>query len=147
MGLAGWRMALRKDSRQIEGGNVFKPSKEEVERHNATHTPFRSWRAHCVRGKGECVARARSQSRRRPKRGYERIWDGLHVDGREERKEGSTHGVSSSSPGSSRFQSNGNVCGFHHKQGKLKCAAKHVCMNLEWLGHRRLQSRRPREFN
>ena len=28
-----------------------KPGKEEVEEHNATHIPFRSWCDHCVRGK------------------------------------------------------------------------------------------------
>ena len=30
----------------------FRPSPEEVEKHNATHIPFRSWCSHCVKGKG-----------------------------------------------------------------------------------------------
>ena len=29
------------------------PSKAEVEAHNLTHLPFRSWCRHCVRGRGE----------------------------------------------------------------------------------------------
>ena len=29
------------------------PSREEVEEHNRTHLPYRSWCAHCVRGWGE----------------------------------------------------------------------------------------------
>ena len=29
------------------------PSKEEVEEHELTHMPYRSWCAHCIRGKAE----------------------------------------------------------------------------------------------
>ena len=43
-------------------------SKEEVELHNKTHLPYRSWCPHCVRGK----ARSRSHRKRRRKaRGVE----------------------------------------------------------------------------
>ena len=28
------------------------PSAEEIKRHNVTHLPYRSWCAHCVRGRG-----------------------------------------------------------------------------------------------
>ena len=31
----------------------IKPSKKEVDEHERTHLPFRSWCAHCVRGKGQ----------------------------------------------------------------------------------------------
>ena len=41
----------------------MRPSKEEVELHNSTHLPHRSWRPHCVRGK----ARRRSHRKRRRK--------------------------------------------------------------------------------
>ena len=40
-----------------------RPSKEEVDMHNRTHLPYRSWRPHCVRGK----ARRRNRRRRRRK--------------------------------------------------------------------------------
>ena len=30
-----------------------KPSPEEVEQHNLTHLPYRSWCRHCVRGRGK----------------------------------------------------------------------------------------------
>ena len=39
-----------------------RPSKEEVDLHNKTHRPYRSWRPHCVRGK------ARRSSRRKRRR-------------------------------------------------------------------------------
>ena len=32
------------------------PSKEEVEKHNMSHLPYRSWCRHCVRGKGKELA-------------------------------------------------------------------------------------------
>ena len=38
-----------------------RPSKEEVELHNKTHLPYRSWCPHCVRGK----ARGRAQRRKK----------------------------------------------------------------------------------
>ena len=38
-----------------------RPSKEEVELHNKTHLPYRSWCPHCVRGK----ARRRAHKRKR----------------------------------------------------------------------------------
>ena len=37
------------------------PSRREVEKHNLTHIPFRSWCNHCLRGRGR-----RSAHRRRP---------------------------------------------------------------------------------
>ena len=36
------------------------PSKEEYERHMVTHTPFRAWCPHCVRG--EAVAKPHKMS-------------------------------------------------------------------------------------
>ena len=39
-----------------------RPSKEEVDLHNVTHLPYRSWCPHCVRGK------ARRRHRRRMRR-------------------------------------------------------------------------------
>ena len=36
---------------RVEG----KPSKEEVEAHMTTHVPFRSWCAHCVKGKSKAM--------------------------------------------------------------------------------------------
>ena len=32
-----------------------RPSQAEVEEHELTHLPFRSWCVHCVRGRGECT--------------------------------------------------------------------------------------------
>ena len=31
------------------------PSSEEVEQHNLSHLPYRSWCLHCVRGRGEAT--------------------------------------------------------------------------------------------
>ena len=42
-----------------------RPSKEEVELHNKTHLPYRTWCPHCVRGK----ARRRAHKRKRRKVG------------------------------------------------------------------------------
>ena len=39
----------------------WRPSKEEVDIHNRTHLPYRSWCPHCVRGK----ARRRNRRKRR----------------------------------------------------------------------------------
>eukprot|EP00959_Pyramimonas_sp_CCMP1952_P425385 8910739-Pyramimonas_sp.AAC.1 len=39
----------------------MRPSKGEVEAHNTTHLPYRSWCPHCVRGK----ARRRNHRRRK----------------------------------------------------------------------------------
>ena len=41
----------------------MRPSKEEVELHNTTHLPYRSWCPHCLRGK----ARRRAHMRKRRK--------------------------------------------------------------------------------
>ena len=41
----------------------MRPSKEEVDSHNATHLPYRSWCPHCVRGK----ARRRNHRKRKRK--------------------------------------------------------------------------------
>ena len=41
------------------------PSREEVERHMATHLPYRSWCPHCVRGKapgGKHVRKSKSEA-------------------------------------------------------------------------------------
>ena len=43
-----------------------RPSKEEVERHNVTHLPYRSWCRHCVRGKAK---RRAHRKRMRKERG------------------------------------------------------------------------------
>ena len=37
------------------------PSKEEVDQHNLTHLPYRSWCVHCVRGRGESTPHRRSE--------------------------------------------------------------------------------------
>ena len=42
----------------------MRPSKEEVDLHNSTHLPYRSWCPHCVRGK----ARRRYHRKRRRQR-------------------------------------------------------------------------------
>ena len=36
-----------------------RPSEEEVNRHNVTHLPYRSWCPHCVRGKAKRRAHRR----------------------------------------------------------------------------------------
>ena len=36
------------------------PSKSEVEEHNITHLPFRSWCRHCIRGRGKEMPHCRS---------------------------------------------------------------------------------------
>ena len=48
----------------------MRPSKEEVDAHNRTHLPYRSWCPHCVRGK----ARRRNHRRKRRK-----VKDGIPV--------------------------------------------------------------------
>ena len=42
-----------------------KPSEEEVEHHNVTHIPYRSWCKHCIMGKGKTRDHKRLKSRRR----------------------------------------------------------------------------------
>lgn len=37
------------------------PTEQEVEEHNLTHLPYRSWCAHCVRGRGEANPHRRIQ--------------------------------------------------------------------------------------
>lgn len=37
-----------------------RPSQEEVDKHNLTHCPYRSWCRHCVRGRGVEMARSLS---------------------------------------------------------------------------------------
>ena len=32
---------------------VYQPTKEELEEHNATHAQYRAWCPHCVRGRGQ----------------------------------------------------------------------------------------------
>ena len=48
------------------------PSAEEVEAHNLTHLPYRSWCPHCVRGKGKTMDHRRASR--------EKIVRELHVD-------------------------------------------------------------------
>ena len=49
-----------------------KPTMEEVQEHNISHLPYRSWCSHCVRGRGRTLAHRRIQesdevkARRRP---------------------------------------------------------------------------------
>lgn len=40
-----------------------RPTEEEVERHNITHVPYRSWCKHCVQGKGKSRAHKRLKGR------------------------------------------------------------------------------------
>ena len=42
-----------------------KPSEEEVEHHNVTHIPYRSWCRHCIRGKGKTRDHKRLKNRKR----------------------------------------------------------------------------------
>ena len=42
--------------REVKMNDPKMPSKEEVEKHNMSHLPFRSWCRHCVRGKGKELA-------------------------------------------------------------------------------------------
>ena len=39
----------------------FRPTPEEVEKHNMTHIPFRSWCAYCVAGKAKTDAHKQSE--------------------------------------------------------------------------------------
>ena len=48
------------------------PSAEEVEAHNLTHLPYRSWCPHCVRGKGKTMDHRLA--------GREKVMRELHVD-------------------------------------------------------------------
>ena len=59
-GLSGGPGAVKRDESIIEDGETAKlacvpcmPTHEEVEAHNATHVPFRSWCAFCVAGKAK----------------------------------------------------------------------------------------------
>ena len=48
--------------RQVAKMNSPKlPSRAEVEAHNLTHLPFRSWCRHCVRGRGKELSHGRAQ--------------------------------------------------------------------------------------
>eukprot|EP00973_Karenia_brevis_P072635 10089624-Karenia_brevis.AAC.1 len=38
----------------------YAPSRKEVEAHNATHLPYRSWCPHCVRGRGVSMHHAKA---------------------------------------------------------------------------------------
>ena len=58
--------------RPIAAPNPKKPSKEEVAEHELTHLPFRSWCAHCVRGKGKSADHRKVQE--------DRGIDEVHVD-------------------------------------------------------------------
>ena len=49
-----------------------KPSRDEIAEHELTHLPFRSWCAHCVRGKGRVADHRRSTS--------EKGLDEIHID-------------------------------------------------------------------
>ncbi len=66
------------------GRNIDKPSTCEVELHNVTHTPYRSWCEHCI--KGGSVSPGHKGKMEEGRRGTKRIWGGLHVDGRKRRK-------------------------------------------------------------
>ena len=67
-----------------------RPSKEEVELHNKTHLPYRSWCPHCVRGKAR--RRAHRRKRRKVRGGIpvisvDYMWmKGKKGDGDEEKK-------------------------------------------------------------
>ncbi len=47
---------IDEDAEEGRAARVMKdpeaPSREEIERHNITHLPYRSWCPHCVRGRG-----------------------------------------------------------------------------------------------
>ena len=57
------------DGEEVEGGSrktkkmndPKKPSKEDVDEHDKTHLPFRSWCRHCVRGRGKEMAHHRAE--------------------------------------------------------------------------------------
>ena len=58
--------------RPIAAPNPRKPSSGEVAEHELTHLPFRSWCAHCVRGKGKSADHRKVQE--------DRGIDEVHVD-------------------------------------------------------------------
>eukprot|EP00959_Pyramimonas_sp_CCMP1952_P165256 3454316-Pyramimonas_sp.AAC.1 len=69
----------------------MRPSREEVEAHNTTHLPHRSWCPHCVRGK----ARGRNHRRRKRERngGVPVIsMDYMRLKGRKEEGESASNG-------------------------------------------------------
>ena len=51
-----------------------KPSQEEVDAHNLTHLPYRSWCRHCVRGRKKELAHKLDKS------GEERTMPEFHFD-------------------------------------------------------------------
>ena len=48
------------------------PTPQEIDEHNLTHLPYRSWCCHCVRGKGKTMEHRKGQ--------HEKIVKELHVD-------------------------------------------------------------------
>ena len=48
------------------------PTPEEVDTHNLTHLPYRSWCPHCVRGKGKTMDHRRA--------GRDKLIPEIHVD-------------------------------------------------------------------
>ncbi len=44
----------------------YQPTKEEVDQHNLTHLPYRSWCRHCVRGRGKSHAKVMHTIIQRP---------------------------------------------------------------------------------
>ena len=43
--------------------NPGRPSKREIEEHEATHMPYRSWCPHCVRGRGQASPHPRGKTK------------------------------------------------------------------------------------
>ena len=62
--------ALEEEAREVSSPPIPEtPSLEEVRKHRLTHTPYRSWCPHCVRGKGRNDRHVRSTQSGR--------WDGI----------------------------------------------------------------------
>ncbi len=125
------------------GMSVKKPSKKEVEMHNVTRIPFRSWCEHCVKGGAKSEghkARIEEESSEVSEFGMDYMW----MTEKKERKDTST-GLEAPILVQKDSKTRAIFAAFVSTRGKDEYAVKHVCMNLDWLGHKRVTIRSDQE--
>ncbi len=125
------------------GVNVKKPPKMEVDLHNLTHIPFRNWCEHCVKEGAHSQwhkSRMEEDKGEVSEFGMDYMWMIEH----KEKKEVST-GLGAPTLVQKESKSMAIFAAFVSTKGKDEYAAKHVCMNLDWLGHGRITVRSDQE--
>ena len=56
IGQATTQKGVNTDKEAIQDFHLEPATQEEIDQHNVSHLPFRSWCPHCVRGRGNCMA-------------------------------------------------------------------------------------------